>query len=126
MVQGLGPTGLKAAGLYAAASILGVTFLPVGIVSVLLGGDSAVADYDTKFEMVYEELVKIIQKNNGRFKVQERSQGIIKAVVQECDVAVKLATIRNKTKVTVSARKLLIPKPEVAGGIIHQLSEKIN
>ncbi len=122
MLECMGPTGLKSAGLYAAASVLGVAFLPAG---VLLGNADAAADYSSSLDKVYEELVKIIQENNGKFKSQDKAKGVIKAVVQGTDVSVKLETVESKTRVTIATRKMMIPKAEIAGGIIHQLSERI-
>lgn len=125
MVECLGPTGIKTAGLYAAASVLGVAFLPAGIAGIILGDDNASADYELKPEAVYDEVMKILRANNAKLKSQDKDQGLIKAVVQSCDVVIKISIFAGKSKVTVTARRMLIPKPEVAGGIIHQLSERI-
>ena len=125
MFECMGPTGLKSAGLYGAATVLGVAFLPAGVAGVLLGNADSVADYSAGVDKVYEELVKIIQENNGKFKSQDKAKGVIKAIVQGADVSVKLENLSNKTKVTIVARKMMIPKAEIAAGIIHQLSERI-
>ena len=126
MVEGMGPTGLKSAGLYAASTFLGVAFLPAGVAGVILGNDDSVQDYNTSPGKAFDALIEVISANNGKLKSQDRTRGVVKASYQGCDVAAKIEEVGGgKTKVSISARQYLIPKPEVAGGLIHQLSEKI-
>jgi hypothetical protein len=48
------------------------------------------------------------------------------AQVLFCNVTVRIDEgLSGRTKVSVSARKLLIPKPDVANGILDKLSEKL-
>lgn len=125
MLECMGPTGLRSAGLYAASTVLGVAFLPAGVAGVLLGDANAAAEYNSVINKVYDELIKVIQENNGKVKSQDKVKGMIKAVVQGADVSAKLETVESKTKVTIVARKMMIPKAEIAAGIIHQLSERV-
>jgi hypothetical protein len=125
MVEGMGPTGLKSAGLYAASTFLGVAFLPAGVAGVILGNDDSVGDYSSGTPRVFDALIEVIQASNGKIKSQDRSKGLLKASVQGCDVAAKVEATGGRTKLTISARQFMIPKPEVAGGIQHQVGEKI-
>jgi len=44
MIQAMGPAAIKGAGIYAAATVLGVAFLPAGVAGVLLGTDSGIEE----------------------------------------------------------------------------------
>jgi hypothetical protein len=125
MVEAMGPTGLKSAGLYAASTFLGVAFLPAGVAGVLLGNDDSVADYSSGTPLVYDALVEVIQASNGKIKSQDRTNGTIKASVQGCDVSAKIEGVGGRSKLTISARQFLVPKPEVAAGLQHQVGEKV-
>jgi len=126
MVEGMGPTGLKSAGLYAASTFLGVAFLPAGVAGVLLGNDDVVGDFNARIGETFDALLVVINADNGKIKLEDRTKGVVKASVQGCDVAAKIESVGGgKTKVTISARQYLMPKPEVAGGILHQLEGKI-
>src|SRR3989338_2972938 len=45
LMEAMGPTALKSAGLYAAATVLGVGFFPAGVVGALAGKDDVAADF---------------------------------------------------------------------------------
>jgi len=50
---------------------------------------------------------------------------LIKANVSGRDISVNIANIaENRVKITVSARKLKVPKPQFAGGILYQIGKQ--
>ena len=125
MVQAMGPAGIKGAAIYGAATILGAAFLPAGVVGVLVGNDSSTAEYATDYNGLYDASLSIV-KEAGTLKSEDRAKGVIKAKVDGSDVAIKLEeTPEKKIQVTISARKLMLPKPEIAGGIQYQIGERL-
>ena len=125
MVQAMGPTAIKGAKIYAAATVLGAAFLPAGVVGVLVGKDSSTAEYKADYDELYDVSLSVINEI-GELKNEDRGKGVIKAKVNGSDVAIKMEkTPEQKIQVTISARKLMLPKPEVAGGIQYRISERM-
>ena len=125
MVQAMGPTAIKSAGVYAAATILGVGFLPAGVIGALVGKDSASAEFSQNLNKVYDVALKLM-KEIGEVKTEDKTGGTIKGKVDGVDITLKVeTTVDKKTKATASARQIMIPKPEFAGGVIYQLKEKL-
>jgi hypothetical protein len=122
---------LKAAGIhglatYGVSMLTGVAALPVAAAFVFTGKDYARADYDVSWSKTYETGLKAI-KEVGTVKNENRETGIINAEVRGASVVLKLKKLSwFKTEVTVSARKYLVPQPEVAGGIVYRVSELIS
>ncbi|MCR4337657.1 MAG: AsmA family protein [Candidatus Omnitrophica bacterium] len=125
MTQSLSQTAIKGAKIYAAASILGVGFLPAGIAGALLGEDHASEKFRSSFDKVFNQSLAVIKKI-GELKSEDKFQGIIKAKVDGCDVAIKIEPpLDGNVRVVVSARKMLLPKPQVAGGVLYQISQEL-
>lgn len=123
LVQGMGPTALKSAGIYAAATILGVGFLPAGVAGVLISKDSGLEEYNADMKKTYATVLNVLTKM-GSIVSEDASGGVIKAKVDGCDVIAKLTKLDGKkTEVEVSARKLMIPKAEVAHGVLYEVSK---
>ena len=125
LVQAMAPTAIHSAKMYAAATILGVGFLPAGVIGVMVGKDSASGEFKLGLDRVYSEALKVI-KQMGEVKSEDRGSGIIQGKVNGADITAKVeSTTGKKTTVTVSARQMLIPKREIADGIIYQLKKKL-
>lgn len=125
MVQAMGPTAIKSAGIYAAATALGVAFLPAGVAGVLLGDDNSAADYPVSLEAAYQASVAVL-KQMGQVSSENKEKGLIKGKVEGCDITVEIkALTEKKTQLKVSARKLLLPKPDIAGGVLYNIGERL-
>ena len=125
MVEAMKPTAIKGAKIYGVATILGAGFLPAGIAGTLLGKDSAQAEFGVPLDRVYQTALDILGKT-GTITAASRTDGVIKADVSGQSVTVKLTKgEQGKTQVVTAARKLLIPKPETAQGILYQIQEKL-
>ncbi len=123
MVQAMGPTAIKSAKIYAAATILGVGFLPAGIVGVLVGKDDAKVEYKKSFDKVYATCLDLI-KAKGELKSENKAAGTIKGKMQGAEIMIKIENaFEGNVQVTVSARQMLLPKPEIVGGITYQLDQ---
>lgn len=125
LVEAMGPTAIRSAGLYSAASILGVGFLPAGIVGVLIGKDSGINEFNVSFEAAYKTALSIVQEK-GKVTKQDQNAGFIQATVDKASVKIEVKRIdAKKTQIKVSARKNMIPRPEIAEGLLYQISEKL-
>ena len=125
MVEALGPTTIKGAAIYSAATLLGVGFLPAGVAGVLIGKDSSQLNFNADFQRVFDVSLGVI-KNMGTLTQQDAASGVLKGKVDGCNTAIKIKQNQDgSTQVTVSARKYLLPKPEIAGGVLHEISGKL-
>lgn len=122
-VEALGPTAIKSAGIYAAATVLGVGFLPVGIAGVLVGKDSAIEVFETDVLTAYEASWKVVQRR-GKVEHENKDKGMIKAAISGTSVVVSVSPGEpGKVRVKVTARRLMVPKPEIAKGILYEIGE---
>ncbi len=120
MVQAMGATAIQGVKVYAAAALLG----PAGIAgAVLVGKDDSVETYNVSYDKAFSVALEVIE---GKTKSQDSSKGEIKAKVDGADVTIKVVSLEeNKTEVTVSARKYMLPKPKIASGVLYQITEKL-
>lgn len=121
----MGPAGLKSAGIYAAAAILGVGFLPAGVAGVLLSSDSTTQSFKATVEEAFKQTKELLARI-GEVKSEDKTKGIIKAKYFGADVTATV--VEGETKqadVTVKVRKMMIPKKEIATGILYQLEGEL-
>jgi hypothetical protein len=126
--ESLKGTAITGAKIFAANAALGVAFLPAGLAITLAGKDSSQAKYAVAPDKMYDEIVNLLKGMGDRtsLKSENKASGIIKALVDKSDVAIKIEkTPEGTSQVTVSARRMMLPKPEVASGLLEQISEKI-
>ncbi len=125
MVEAMKPTAIKGAKIYGVATVLGAGFLPAGIAGTLLGKDSAQAEFNVPYDQTYKVSVAAL-KEAGTVESEDISAGTIRATVSGATVTVKVAKKDpQKSEVTVSARKYMVPKPRIAGGVLYQIKEKL-
>ncbi len=124
-MKGTAIKGAKIYGMASLASIVGIGFLPAGVATVLVSKDHSVDEYNYGLETVYNASVALF-KEKGTLEKADQEKGTIIGKLEGCNVAIKLEKVsKAKTKITVSARKMLLPKPKVAGGIIYQIFSKL-
>jgi len=121
---------LKAAGIqglseYGVAMLTGVAVLPVTVAFIFTGKDYARVDYNTPWSKAYETSLSVM-KESGKIKNENKEVGIISAEVRGAQVTLKLKKLSDrKTQITISARKYMLPQPEVAAGIMYRISDKL-
>jgi uncharacterized protein involved in outer membrane biogenesis len=121
---------LKAAGIqglevYAVSMLTGVAALPVAAALTFAGKDYAQASFKVTMDKAYDEGLQVL-KQMGVVKKENKADDIINAEVNGANVAFKLKKLNGTTtEITVSARKFGLPKPEVASGVIYQLTDKL-
>ncbi len=117
--------GIEGAKIYGAAMLAGVAVLPVAVAATFIGRDSVEHDFISGFDKVFETS-SIVLKKMGRLTKEDKPNGILGAEIDSAQVALKIRKKPdNKTEVVISARKYLLPKPEIAGGVLYKISEKI-
>jgi hypothetical protein len=119
--------GIQGAQIYGVSLLAGVAILPVAAATTLFGKDYAEEDFVTSIDRAYKVSLSVL-KSTGNVKKEIISADAagIEAAVNGVDVSVKIKkTTGRGVKVTVSARKFLLPKPEVAGGVLYQISGKL-
>lgn len=116
---------IKGAKIYGVVLLTGMAVLPVAVVATLISKDSVNGIIDASFEHAYEVSLEVI-KRMGKVTKQDASNGVIKANINGAMVALQLKKkADNKTEITISARKYLFPKPDIAGGVLYQVSDKL-
>ena len=125
MVQGLSSTAIRSAGMYAAATLMGIGFLPAGVAGVLLSKDDMVYEFSQSNDKVFNTILGLI-KDIGELKLEDKAKNLIRAKVYGADIIITIeATPKNKRKVTIGARQMMLPKADVAAGIMYQLKERL-
>ncbi|MCB9747523.1 MAG: hypothetical protein H6755_03850 [Candidatus Omnitrophica bacterium] len=125
LINAMGPTAIRSAGIYAAGALMGVGFLPAGVFGVIVGKDNATAEFDMKYRKVFKEVERIFQEI-GSIKKIDHERKAISAKINGYDVKVWFEEVSSKkTKLNVTARKYLMPKSKVAGGILYQITERL-
>ncbi len=124
LTQGMGPAAIKTAAIYGVATILGASFLPVGMVAVLLCKDSTEQEYVIDFDHVYDTALKILQEAHS-FVSEDRSRGLIKGNIDGGNLTVQIIQNKDRVHVIASCRKMMMPRHEIAAGFIYQLSSRL-
>ncbi len=127
IVEALKPTAIRSAGLFAATSLMGVAFLPALAVGVVVANDESKAQLNHSSQRVYQESLKLIKELNGNIKKTEEKQGKIFAKVYGCDISIEIQDKGwGKSAILIKARKYLLAKPEIAAGLLYQLTQRLN
>jgi uncharacterized protein involved in outer membrane biogenesis len=125
MIEPMKAAGIKSAQVYAVTALAGVAILPAALAVTFAGKDSAEEELHVSFDSLYDISSGVLRKN-GKVSGENKQTGVISAEVNGSSVKLELKRINNGvTKVTVSARKFMMPKPEVASGILYQIKEKL-
>jgi hypothetical protein len=117
--------GIQGAQVYGVAMLTGVAVLPVAVAVTLIGRDSVQKDFISTFDNVYARSLEVL-KLKGRIAREDKLQGVISANINSTQITVKIKKkTGSKIQIVISARKYLFPKPEIAGGILYEISEKL-
>lgn len=117
--------GLKSAAIYGIAAVTGIGMIPVSAGTILFGKDHALTELDQDFDAVYEACVTALMKV-GEVSKENKEKEIIEGKASGCSISIELTkTKHGKTQVKVSARKLFWPKPKIAGGILHEITQNL-
>ncbi len=116
---------IKNAEIYGVAMFAGVAVLPVAIAATFIGKDNVRQIIDASFEHAYEISLAVV-KRMGTITKDDALNGVIKANINGAMVALFLRkSAGNKTEITISARKYMFPKLDIAGGVLYQVLDKL-
>lgn len=116
--------GIKGAAIYGVSVLAGAGLLPVAVAATLVGKDSSEASFALAFDKVYDA-ASLVLNESGKVK-EDKASGVINATIDSVMIKVKVQKVSDKeTKIVVSARKYLLPRPEIASGIIYKISQKL-
>lgn len=116
---------IKSAEIYGVAMLAGVVALPVAVAAEFIGKDSVRQIIDVSFEHAYKVSLEVT-KRMGRVTKDDALNGEIKANISGARIALILKKkADNKTEVTISARKYLFPKPDISGGVLYEILDKL-
>jgi hypothetical protein len=117
--------GIQGAKVYGAVMLAGVAVLPVAVAATFVGKDSVQQDFAADFDRIYDQSLSVM-KRMGKITGEDKAAGIIKSDINSAQVTLKIKKkTGNKTQVIISARKYLLPKSEIAGGVLYEISKKI-
>jgi uncharacterized protein involved in outer membrane biogenesis len=117
--------GIEGAKIYGVAMLAGIGVLPVAIAAKFTGKGSAQQEFAASFDNAYAVSLAVL-KQMGRITGEDKSRGIIDADISSTQVALKInIKSGNRTEVIVSARRYFFPKPEIAAGVLYEISEKL-
>lgn len=117
---------IKNALIYQGAMLAGVEVLPI-VVAVKFFGNSGVTEVlDQSFEHLFKVSLEVMMRM-GTVIEQDETQGLIKAKINGANVTLWLekSLEGQKTEITVTARKYFLPKPNIAGGVLYEITEKL-
>jgi hypothetical protein len=124
MVQALKPTAVKNASVYAAATIMGIGFLPGAVIGIMVAQDGTVGELAVGAGRAFNEAEAFILEK-GRLTKADKAKGTIEGNVQGVDIKIKVEKVSwSKSRMTVSGRKYMLPKKEFAAGILYQIAQR--
>lgn len=125
LVEAMKAAGIKGAKVYGLISLAGAGFLPAAGLMAVTGKDSASESFKVSFEKAYEAAVGVL-KESGSLSGQDKGQGEIRGRFKGAAVTIRIGNKpADEVTVTISARQLLFPKPQIAGELLYELSNKL-
>ena len=131
LVESLSHTAIKGAAIVGVATVAGATLagplvIPAGVAIAISGKNSYTTSFDKAYDYVYDTCLVVANKM-GQKIYGNKDSGIIEGYMSDANIIIRITKFsENKTDVKVSARKLLLPKPAIAGAILYEIYQKIN
>jgi len=117
--------GIRSAKIYGVSMLAGVAVLPVAVAATFMSQDSIKRDFQKDFDIVFDTSLAVL-KNLGRVTGQDRASGLIVADLDSARIKLDINKKSDKsTEVVVSARKFFLPRPELAGGVMYEISREL-
>lgn len=124
LVESMKQAGIKGAGIYGAALLSETGIIPASVITTFAGKDSVEQELKVPLNRAYDAALQALQ-GMGRIVGEKKDEGVITASVQGADVTVNLKQVSaSTTKITVSARKYMLPKTEVANEVLYRIAEQ--
>ena len=119
-------TNINASAIKNASDFLGESFFLTRLGTIFSSKNTVEEYFDASYEHAYKVSSDIIYKEAKTIK-EDKVNGVIQAKKDDgVSITLKIVKIDDRTvKISVSAKVLFIAKPEVAGGILYQISSKL-
>jgi hypothetical protein len=116
---------IENAAIYGTSLATGFTVLPIVVVTKFIGKDYVQNVVDVNFKDVYKVSLELMG-DKGEITKDDPSGAEIKATIEGAKVKLALRRISDdKTEITISARKFLFPRVEIAAGILYQIVDRL-
>jgi hypothetical protein len=120
-----GATIMGVATVASVAGVAGATFWPAGVAVLLVSKDSVTAEFRIAPDELFNAALGTLRER-GRITFEDEKSGIIHAGVRGHNVSVKIEKKNNReTRITISARKLLVPTAMYAKVLLYHITEKL-
>lgn len=117
--------GIKGAGIYGVAMLTGIGFVPIAIAATFGSKDHVEKELKIPMDKLYDVSLKVL-KGMGKVNKEDKTAGTIVADVSGAGVTLRLKKVSDKTSlVNITARKLAMPKPEIANGVLYNITERL-
>ena len=117
--------GIRGAAIYGVSALTGVAVLPVAAAFTLFGKDSMAETVNTSYTGAFNTSVNVL-KRIGIVDKADKSFGTITGMAEGCNINIKIRKISwRKVEINVSAKRLILPSPEVAGGVLYQIVDEL-
>ena len=118
---------LLAAGLILLNGCIPVLIAGAGILTgFALGNDSATGNVKTEYRVLWDLCVDKMETLEAEVLQINESKGIIKAIISENSVTIRIDTINADTqRLKVCARKMCLPKPQFAQKIFFKIIDDL-
>ncbi|NQU94874.1 MAG: hypothetical protein HQ549_01405 [Candidatus Omnitrophica bacterium] len=122
-IKGMAVVGLAAV---AGGVVAGPVIIPVGIAAIVLSGkDSYKVTIEETYDGAYDACMESAKEMGGDI-YGDKALGVIRLRVPGANVTIKIVRQNDKeTKLTVSARKLMISKPRIAAGVLCDIYQNL-
>lgn len=96
------------------------------VTGFVLSNDSALGNVQEEYRSVWDACIDEFEDMEAEILEANESKGVIKAVVLDNKVAVKIDTINSQSqRLKVSARKCLLPKPQFAQKVFLKITNSL-
>lgn len=110
---------IKRSGIYAAAALSGVGFIPVTAIGVLASDDASSVMYNGRSSRALHAIKDFLDQR-GTVKRTNEETGELWAKVDGFNIYVKLNEEDGGTRITLAARRFFLAKPEIAAGLLYE------
>jgi hypothetical protein len=123
--EALGETVIKGAAFYGLVAVAGTGFWPLGVGLLVAGNDSATFGFDVLPEDLFLKTFNVVRRIGGQAK---RLKRVKDSLIIKADIRGHYVTIRIEdddtylSKLTVHARKYMLPRPTFARNILYEIS----
>lgn len=125
LIESMKGAAINNAVIYGASALLGVGFLPAGIMKVVVSKDNVQRDFKIGFDRVYKAVFELMQSEYKIIK-EQKSFGNIVGKAYGAKVTIRMIKkTDSKTQVIVYARRMFLPRPKIAGSILGQIVGKL-